>query len=323
MAPNPFTIKPGTLTLNDLRTLHESGQAVALDPGCWPAVAASAETVSAVIREHRTVYGINTGFGSLAHTRIADDQVTELQRRLVLSHAAGVGPLLDDKVVRLMMILKVNSLALGYSGIRRPVLEAMVTLINAGAYPCVPSKGSVGASGDLAPLAHMTGVLMGIGQMRVGGRIMPAVEGLKTAGLKPIDLAAKEGLALLNGTQTSTALGLVGLFAAENVFAAALAAGAMSVDAAAGSDAPFDPRIHRIRGQLGQIEVAAALLELMAEQRNPPLPYRLRPGAGSLFPALPAPGDGRGAGPAAPFGGRADPRGERRVRQSAGFRQGG
>ena len=265
MAPNPFTIKPGTLTLADLRNLHESGRPVALDPGCWPAVAASAETVSAVIREHRTVYGINTGFGSLAHTRIADDQVTELQRRLVLSHAAGVGPLLDDRTVRLMMILKVNSLALGFSGIRRPVLEAMVTLINAGAYPCVPSKGSVGASGDLAPLAHMTGVLMGIGQMRVGGRVMPAVEGLKTAGLTPIDLAAKEGLALLNGTQTSTALGLVGLFAAENVFAAALAAGAMSVDAAAGSDAPFDPRIHKIRGQLGQIEVAAALLELMAD----------------------------------------------------------
>ena len=124
MAPTSFTIKPGTLTLAELRTLHESGRPVALDPACWPAVAASAETVSAVIREHRTVYGINTGFGSLAHTRIADDQVTELQRRLVLSHAAGVGPLLDDRTVRLMMILKVNSLALGYSGIRRPVLEA-------------------------------------------------------------------------------------------------------------------------------------------------------------------------------------------------------
>ena len=265
MAPNPFTINPGTLTLNDLRTLHESGRPVALDAACWPAVAASAETVSAVIREHRTVYGINTGFGSLARTRIADDQVTELQRRLVLSHAAGVGPLLDDRTVRLMMILKVNSLALGFSGVRQPVLEAMVTLINAGAYPCVPSKGSVGASGDLAPLAHMTGVLMGIGQIRVGGQVVSAVEGLKAAGLKPIDLAAKEGLALLNGTQTSTALGLVGLFAAENVFGAALAAGAMSVDAAAGSDAPFDARIHKVRGQLGQIEVAAALLELMAD----------------------------------------------------------
>ena len=141
MASDLFTIKPGTLTLADLRNLHESGRPVALDPGCWPAVAASADTVSAVIREHRTVYGINTGFGSLAHTRIADDQVTELQRRLVLSHAAGVGPLLDDRTVRLMMILKVNSLALGFSGIRRPVLEAMVTLINAGAYPCAPSKG--------------------------------------------------------------------------------------------------------------------------------------------------------------------------------------
>jgi histidine ammonia-lyase len=265
MALDTFTIKPGTLTLADLRRLHETAPPVALDPACWPAVAASAEIVSAVIREHRTVYGINTGFGSLARTRIADDQVTELQRRLVLSHAAGVGPLLDDGIVRLMLVLKVNSLALGFSGVRQPVLEAMVKLINAGAYPCVPSKGSVGASGDLAPLAHMTGALMGIGQIRVKGRTMPAVEGLKTAGLTPIDLAAKEGLALLNGTQTSTALGLAGLFAAENVFAAALAAGAMSVDAAAGSDAPFDPRIHKVRGQVGQIEVAKTLLELMED----------------------------------------------------------
>jgi len=265
MALDTFTIKPGTLTLADLRKLYETAPPVALDPGCWPAVAASAEIVAAVIREHRTVYGINTGFGSLARTRIADDQVTELQRRLVLSHAAGVGPLLDDRIVRLMLVLKVNSLALGFSGVRRPVLEAMVKLINAGAYPCVPAKGSVGASGDLAPLAHMTGALMGIGQIRVNGRVVPAVEGLKAAGLAPIDLAAKEGLALLNGTQTSTTLGLAGLFAAENVFAAALAAGAMSVDAAAGSDAPFDPRIHKVRGQVGQIEVAKTLLELMAD----------------------------------------------------------
>ena len=265
MALETFTIKPGTLTLANLRALYDTAPPVALDPACWPAVAASAETVSAVIREHRTVYGINTGFGSLARTRIADDQVQELQRRLVLSHAAGVGPLLDDRLVRLMLVLKVNSLALGFSGVRQPVLEAMVKLINAGAYPCVPAKGSVGASGDLAPLAHMTGALMGIGQIRIKGRIMPSVEGLKAAGLAPLDLAAKEGLALLNGTQTSTALGLAGLFAAENVFAAALAAGAMSVDAAAGSDAPFDPRIHRVRGQIGQIEVAETLLKLMED----------------------------------------------------------
>jgi len=265
MALETFTIKPGTLTLANLRALYDTAPPVALDPACWPAVAASAETVSAVIREHRTVYGINTGFGSLARTRIADDQVQELQRRLVLSHAAGVGPLLDDRLVRLMLVLKVNSLALGFSGVRQPVLEAMVKLINAGAYPCVPAKGSVGASGDLAPLAHMTGALMGIGQIRIKGRIMPSVEGLKAAGMAPLDLAAKEGLALLNGTQTSTALGLAGLFAAENVFAAALAAGAMSVDAAAGSDAPFDPRIHRVRGQIGQIEVAETLLKLMED----------------------------------------------------------
>ena len=213
-----FVLNPGTLTLKDLRALIEAPRAIALDPASHGAIDRSAAVVQAVIDRGETAYGINTGFGALARTHIKDDQLTELQRRLVLSHAAGVGPLLDDRTVRLMMILKVNSLALGYSGIRRPVLEAMVTLINGGAYPCVPSKGSVGASGDLAPLAHMTGVLMGIGQMRVGGRVVTAVEGLKAAGLTPIDLAAKEGLALLNGTQTSTALGLAGLFAAENVF---------------------------------------------------------------------------------------------------------
>ncbi len=263
-AQPPFLLKPGTLTLPQLRSLADSGQRITLDPACWPRVEAAADTVQAVIREHRTVYGVNTGFGSLAHTRISDDQVAELQRRLVLSHAAGTGPLLDDRIVRLVMILKINGLALGFSGIRRPVLEALVALVNAGAYPLIPAKGSVGASGDLAPLAHMSAALLGVGDMRVGGRILPASEGLRAAGLAPMNLAAKEGLALLNGTQVSTALAAAALFAAEDLFAAALATGAMSVDAAAGSDTPFDPRIHAARGQLGQIEVAAALRDLLS-----------------------------------------------------------
>jgi histidine ammonia-lyase len=264
MPTTPFLLKPGKLSLSDLRALYDSDGRIKLAPGCWRAVEASARTVADVIRERRTVYGVNTGFGSLARTRIADDQLSELQRRLVLSHAAGTGPLLDDRVVRLILILKINSLALGYSGVRRPVLEALVKLVNAGAHPCIPAKGSVGASGDLAPLAHLTGVLLGIGKIRLGGRTLPAAKGLAAAGLKPMDLAAKEGLALLNGTQVSTALAAAGLFAAEDVFAAALAAGALSVDAAAGSDVPFDPRIHAVRGQPGQIAVARVFQRLLA-----------------------------------------------------------
>jgi histidine ammonia-lyase len=259
----PLLLKPGSLRLADLRALYESDRPIRLDRASWAAVAKSAGTVDAVIREQRTVYGINTGFGSLARTRIADDQLAELQRRLVLSHAAGTGPLLDDRLVRLIMVLKVNGLALGYSGVRRPVIEALIALVNAGAYPCVPAKGSVGASGDLAPLAHVSAALIGVGEMRVGGRIVAAAEGLKAAGFRPLTLVAKEGLALLNGTQVSTALAAAALFAAEDVFAAALVAGAMSVDAAAGSDTPFDPRIQAVRGQPGQIEVAKTLRSLL------------------------------------------------------------
>jgi histidine ammonia-lyase len=258
-----FKLRPGKLTFTDLRALYESDRPIRLDRRCWPAVVRSADTVQAVIREKRTVYGVNTGFGSLARTRIADDQVTELQRRLVLSHAAGTGPLLEDRLVRLTMILKINGLALGYSGVRRKVIEALAKLVNAGIHPCVPAKGSVGASGDLAPLAHLTGVLLGVGAVRRRGRTMPAAQGLKAAGLAPMELAAKEGLALLNGTQVSTALAAAGLFAAEDVFGAALMAGALSVDAAAGSDTPFDPRIHAVRGQPGQIEAAKVLKSLL------------------------------------------------------------
>jgi histidine ammonia-lyase len=258
-----FQLRPGRLTLTDLRALYESDRPIRLDRRCWAAVARSADSVQAVIREKRTVYGVNTGFGSLARTRIADDQVAELQRRLVLSHAAGTGPLLGDRLVRLIMILKINGLALGYSGVRRKVIEALVKLVNAGIHPCIPAKGSVGASGDLAPLAHLTGVLLGVGEVRRRGRTMPAVQGLKAAGLAPMELAAKEGLALLNGTQVSTVLAAAGLFAAEDVFGAALVAGALTVDAAAGSDTPFDPRIHAVRGQPGQIEVAKVLKALL------------------------------------------------------------
>ncbi len=260
----PFVLTPGRLTLADVAGLAEGGRRIALDPACWPAVEASAGAVQAVLREGRVVYGVNTGFGSLAGTRISGEEVVELQRRLVLSHMAGVGPLLPDRVVRLVLILKINSLARGFSGVRRRVIEALLALANRGVYPCIPAKGSVGASGDLAPLAHLAGVLLGAGEARVAGRVLPAAEGLAAAGLRPLEFAAKEGLALLNGTQVSSALAADGLVAIDRVFRAALVAGALSLDAAAGSDTPFDPRIQRVRGQPGQIEVAKALAALVA-----------------------------------------------------------
>ena len=261
--PGAFTLTPGTLTLKDLRALLDAPRPIALDPASHGAIDRSAAVVQAVIDRGETAYGINTGFGALARTRIKNDQLTELQRRLVLSHAAGTGDPLPDAIVRAVLILKINGLARGFSGIRRSVIEALVALLNAEVYPRIPAKGSVGASGDLAPLAHMSATLLGIGEVSHKGKVLSAVDGLKIAGLKPIDLAAKEGLALLNGTQVSTALAATGLFAADDLLRAGLIAGAMSTDAALGSDAPFDPRIHAVRGQLGQIDAARALKALM------------------------------------------------------------
>ena len=228
----PITIGQSPLTLAQLRAVLDGPVAVELAPAAWTAVDRGAAVVAAIVAEGRTVYGVNTGFGLLANTSIATADLETLQKNLVLSHACGVGPLLDDAVVRLLMVLKIASL-------------------------------SKGASGDLAPLAHMSCVLIGVGEARVGGQTLSAEAALATVGLKPLTLGPKEGLALLNGTQCSTALALAGLFAAEAVFAAGIAAGALSVDALKGSDAPFDSRIHALRGQPGQIAVAARLRALM------------------------------------------------------------
>jgi histidine ammonia-lyase len=279
-------LTPGKLTLALLRDVARNSIPLELDASCVPAIRKGAETVEAIVAKGDPAYGINTGFGKLAHTHIPREQLEELQRNLVLSHSVGTGPLLSDEVVRLTLVLKAASLAHGKSGVRVAIVEALFKLYNAGVYPCIPGKGSVGASGDLAPLAHMTAILLGLGEVRVKGKILGAVEGLKLAGLAPISLAAKEGLALLNGTQTSTALTLAGLYAAEDAFAAAMVAGAMSVDAAMGSDTPFDARIHDLRGQPGQIETARVYRDLLAssEIRNSHLvgddkvqdPYSLR-----------------------------------------------
>ncbi len=227
----------------------------------------AAQLIERVAAGSRSVYGVNTGFGSLAQTPIAREELERLQRNLVLSHAAGTGPPLPDGVVRLVLVLKIASLAQGHSGVRAATVEALQRLLATQTYPCIPAKGSVGASGDLAPLAHLAAVLIGVGEARHGGRAMPATRALARIGLAPLRLAPKEGLALLNGTQVSTALALAGLFAIEAVFAAALVAGAMSVDALKGSDAPFDARIHRLRRQPGQQRVARALRRLIAGSR--------------------------------------------------------
>ncbi len=256
-------INPGQLTLKQLRAISRNPFELSLNEACFPAIQASVDCVNRVIRENRVVYGINTGFGLLASTRIEDKDLETLQRSIVLSHSTGVGQFMSDSTVRLMMVLKINSLARGLSGVRLELIESLIQLVNKEVYPCVPEKGSVGASGDLSPLAHMSCVLLGEGMARVNGKVMPAAEALALAGLQPITLAPKEGLALLNGTQASTAFALQGLLGAEDLFAAAVATGSLSVEAAMGSRSPFDDRVHQARGLPGQIDVAAAYRDLL------------------------------------------------------------
>ena len=263
----PLRVSLGALDLPVLRQVLQQRVQVQMSRVDVQRVRRGAAAVTRLVARGATVYGLNTGFGLLARTRIPRDQISTLQSNLVLSHAAGTGALLADGIVRLVLLLKIASLAKGYSGVRLETVQALAALLEHEVYPCIPSKGSVGASGDLAPLAHMSAVLLGVGHVRVGGRILPAALGLKRARLKPLTLGPKEGLALLNGTQVSTALALSGLVQIENVFAAALATGALSVDALKGSDAPFDARINALRRQPGQVCVAAALRRLLAGSR--------------------------------------------------------
>ncbi len=252
------------LTLAALRRIAREGPRIALDPACLAQLESGVATIERIVAMGEPAYGINTGFGKLAQTRISREDLVKLQSNLILSHAAGTGPLLADEAVRLILVLKIASLAKGHSGVHPQTIEALIALYNHGVYPCIPSKGSVGASGDLAPLAHLSATLIGVGEVRIEGRVVPAQEGLAKADLAPLALRPKEGLALLNGTQVSTALALLGLFAAEDVFAAAVVAGALSVDAAMGSDTPFDERIHALRGHAGQIAAAKRYRELLS-----------------------------------------------------------
>ena len=260
----PAPVPAGILSLAELRRIYEHPAELSIGKAARSSILAANFLVDDIVAAGDAAYGINTGFGLLAQTRIPTQQLELLQRNLLLSHAAGVGEPLPDAVVRLTLALKVNALARGHSGVTSALVEALLALLRHEVYPLVPAQGSVGASGDLAPLAHLSAVLLGVGHVRVGGKILAAAEGLTIAGLEPLKLRAKEGLALINGTQVSTALALAGLFGAEDVFGAALVAGAMSVDALKGSDAPFDDRIHQARGQPGQIAVAREYRDLLA-----------------------------------------------------------
>jgi histidine ammonia-lyase len=257
-------LKPGQLSLDDLLAIHRGGVQLQLDPAAAPVIAASAAVVQRAAEGDAPVYGVNTGFGKLANQRISESDLALLQLNLIRSHSVGVGEALQPAVVRLMLAMKAASLARGASGVRPVVIDSLLAVFNAGLVPYVPSQGSVGASGDLAPLSHMTLALIGEGEFLVDGQRKPARGVLAEAGIAPLQLAAKEGLALINGTQTSTALALHAFLAFEPVLESALVIGALTVDAARGSDGPFDPRIHALRGQPGQIDVAQYYRALLA-----------------------------------------------------------
>jgi histidine ammonia-lyase len=257
------SLNPGAAHLTDWRAILD-GAVASLSGESTKNIASGQKIVEEIVAAGTVTYGVNTGFGKLASVRIADADLAKLQSNLIVSHAVGTGPALPDGVVRLLLAMKAASLARGASGVRPVVIEALINALKADALPVIPAKGSVGASGDLAPLAHMTAALMGFGEIRLKGETLPAAEALKRAGLSTLALGAKEGLALINGTQVSTTLALTGLAAIARVFDAALVAGALSVDALKGSDTPFDPRIQTLRGQPGQIKVAKILLDLIA-----------------------------------------------------------
>ncbi len=257
-------LRPGQLSLDELCAVHGGGQPLLMDPAALPAVQASLAVVQAAAAGDVPVYGVNTGFGKLAGTRISTADLARLQCNLIRSHSVGVGEPLAAPVLRLMLATKAASLARGHSGVRPVVIDTLLAVHNAGLVPHVPSQGSVGASGDLAPLAHMVLALLGEGEFIVDGQRRPAAQVLAQHHIAPLQLQAKEGLALINGTQTSTALALHALFEFQPVLEAALVVGALTVDAARGSDGPFDARIHALRGQPGQIDVAAVYRALLA-----------------------------------------------------------
>jgi histidine ammonia-lyase len=259
-----MNLTPGDVSLATWRAIYH-GAVFTLDESCFPAIEAASGAVQSILARGEPVYGINTGFGKLATVRIASEDLELLQRNLVLSHAAGVGDPMPAPIARLMMALKLGSLAQGASGVRPATISLLLAMLEKDITPVIPAQGSVGASGDLAPLAHMAAVMIGTGEVFFRGDRLPAATGFEKAGIAPLTLGPKEGLALLNGTQFSTAYALAGLFETEQLFQTALVTGALATDAARGSDAPFDSRIHALRRHRGQSEVAATLKNLMQD----------------------------------------------------------
>ena len=259
-----LTLQPGAVTLDQLERLWRGGLPARLDEACRARVVAAAAQVAAAAAGSVAVYGVNTGFGKLASVKIAAQDTAKLQENLILSHCCGVGDPMPAPMVRLMMALKLISLGRGASGVRWEVIALIEGMLAKDVVPVVPAQGSVGASGDLAPLAHMTAVMIGHGEAEVGGRVMPGAAALREAGLSPVVLGPKEGLALINGTQFSTAYALAGLFGAWNAAGASLVTAALSTDAIMGSTAPLEPEIHALRGHRGQIEAAGTMRALLA-----------------------------------------------------------
>jgi histidine ammonia-lyase len=257
-----IVVSPGRVNLDDLGHVL-AGASVVLDESFWPRVESASAIVAGAAIAQAPVYGINTGFGKLASKRISPDQTGLLQRNLVVSHCCGVGAPTPEPIVRLMMALKIISLGRGSSGVRREVIEQLQAMLARGVYPLVPQQGSVGASGDLAPLAHLTAVMIGEGQAIVDGTIVPGRDALVAAGLTPLTLGPKEGLAMINGTQFSTAYAVSGLLRAHGLACTSLVTGALSVDAAMASTAPFRAEIQQLRGHAGQITAGAALTALL------------------------------------------------------------
>ena len=258
-----ITLTPGAVTLNDLAQVFHQEMAVELDLSCQNAVENAAARIRAAVQGDAPVYGVNTGFGKLASIKIANKDTATLQRNLILSHCCGVGEPISRAHARLIMVLKLLSLGRGASGVRWSLIELLQDMLERGVTPVIPAQGSVGASGDLAPLAHMTAVIIGEGEAEYEGNIMPGRAALEKAGLESIPLGPKEGLAFINGTQFSTAFALSGLFGAWDAAQTALLTSAMSTDAIMGSTAPLQPEIHTLRGHRGQIEAAATMRALL------------------------------------------------------------
>jgi len=257
-------LTPGETRLAELCRIYREDISLSIDPACKSRVDAAAAVVANAAAGEAAVYGINTGFGKLASTRIPTDQTSQLQRNLILSHCCGVGEELAPAVVRLIIVLKMISLGRGASGVRWQLIERLQDLLRLDLIPLIPGQGSVGASGDLAPLAHLTAVMIGEGHARFHGQRMSAAEALKAAGLEPLQLGPKEGLGMINGTQVSTALALAGLFDSWSLAQTALVSGALTSDALMASTAPFRPEIHALRGLRGQIDAAMALRQLLS-----------------------------------------------------------